>query len=149
MAEPIIVLIAQQSYQPLLKSLLIPLLLSPLFLNSVLGVIQEGKAEKAIEDFNKCLRPILGKKSRTCYEHKIRRGCSRRYCFIERRCNPCRYRLISASSLKIEEASLTGESIPAEDSNTLEKRTEDITLGDDAIWHMLAQMQFMGVEKGL
>ncbi len=102
-------------------------------LNSVLGVVQEGKAEKAIEALQKMSSPFS----------KVRRGGHVVQIKSEEVAPgdivlleagdavPADMRLIEAASLKIEEASLTGESVPSEKfSQALEKTEKDVPLGD-------------------
>ena len=110
------------------------IILSVVILNSVLGVIQEGKAEKAIEALQQMSSPyskvrrngrVLQVKSEDIVPGDI--------VLLEAGDSiPADMRIIDASSLKVEEASLTGESVPAEkisDVLTSEKN-EDIPLGD-------------------
>ncbi len=102
-------------------------------LNSVLGVVQEGKAEKAIEALQRMSSPFS----------KVRRGGH----IVQIKSEevvpgdivlleagdavPADMRLTTAASLKIEEASLTGESVPTEKfSHALEKTEKDVPLGD-------------------
>lgn len=102
-------------------------------LNSILGVVQEGKAEKAIEALQKMSSPYS----------KVRRGGHAVQIKSEDivpgdivlleagDAVPADMRLIAASSLKIEEASLTGESVPSEkNSNAVEAAQQDVPLGD-------------------
>lgn len=102
-------------------------------LNSVLGVVQEGKAEKAIEALQKMSSPFS----------KVRRGGQVVQIKSEEvvpgdivlleagDAVPADMRLTAAASLKIEEASLTGESVPTEKfSHALEKTDKDVPLGD-------------------
>lgn len=99
--------------------------------NAVLGVMQEGKAEKALEALKKMAAPNA----------KVLRNS--KICTIPARMLvpgdvvlieagdiiPADIRITESSNLKIEEASLTGESIPVEkDGDTVFK--EDIGLGD-------------------
>ena len=110
------------------------IILSVVILNSVLGVIQEGKAEKAIEALQQMSSPyskvrrngrVLQVKSEDIVPGDI--------VLLEAGDSiPADMRIIDESSLKVEEASLTGESVPAEkisDVLTSEKN-EDIPLGD-------------------
>lgn len=98
-------------------------------LNAVLGIVQEGKAERAIEALQNMSSPYS----------KVRRGGS-----VEKIKSedivvgdivlleagdsvPADMRILEAASLKIEEAALTGESVPAEKSaDTLEVTEKEI-----------------------
>ena len=102
-------------------------------LNAVLGIVQEGKAERAIEALQNMSAPYS----------KVRRGGS-----VEKIKSedivvgdivlleagdsvPADMRILEAASLKIEEAALTGESVPAEKSaDTLEVTEKEIPLAD-------------------
>lgn len=102
-------------------------------INSILGVVQEGKAEKAIEALQRMSSPYS----------KVRRGGNVLQVKSEDivpgdiilleagDAVPADMRLIEASSLKIEEASLTGESVPTEKSvRVLPAGDGGIPLGD-------------------
>ena len=102
-------------------------------LNAILGVVQENKAEKAIE----ALQQMSASYSKT------RRGGSVAMVKSEELVPgdivlleagdavPADMRLLECASLKIEEASLTGESVPVEKhSNVLQSSAEDVPLGD-------------------
>ncbi len=105
------------------------IILIVVLVNAVIGVAQEYKAEKALDALKKMSLPIT----------KVRRGGH-----VEQVASddlvpgdivlldagdfvPADLRLISASSLKIEEAALTGESVPAE------KHTDALTQQDMVI----------------
>lgn len=102
-------------------------------LNSILGVVQEGKAEKAIEALARLSSPFT----------RVRRGGHVMQIKSEELVPgdivlleagdavPADMRLIEASSLRIEEASLTGESVPVEkDTAAIAAETSDVPLGD-------------------
>ncbi len=102
-------------------------------LNAILGIVQEGKAERAIEALQNMSAPYS----------KVRRGGS-----VEKIKSedivvgdivlleagdsvPADMRILDAASLKIEEAALTGESVPAEKSaDALEKTEKETPLAD-------------------
>ncbi len=110
------------------------IILSVVILNSVLGLIQEGKAEKAIEALQQMSSPyskvrrkgqILQIKSEDIVPGDI--------VILEAGdAIPADMRIIQASSLKVEEASLTGESVPVEKTSKAlsSEKNEDISLGD-------------------
>lgn len=102
-------------------------------LNSILGVIQESKAEKAIEALKEMTKS-------TC---RVRRDGEVKIIKSEELvvgdiilleagdAVPADARLIEAVSLKAEEAALTGESVPVtKTSEVLSSSGEDIPLGD-------------------
>jgi len=94
------------------------IILSVVVLNVAMGVLQEGKAERALESLKAMSSPTA----------KVRRGGSRHVIpasevvpgdIVELEAGDfvcADMRLIESASLKIEEAALTGESVPAEKS---------------------------------
>lgn len=85
-------------------------------LNAVVGVIQEGKARKAIEALQKLSSPrALVKRDGTEREIESSLLVPGDVVFLETgRQVPADLRLIQAVNLKIEESALTGESVPTE-----------------------------------
>lgn len=103
-------------------------------LNSILGVVQEGKAEKAIEALQKMTSPY-SKVRRNGHVVKIKSEeiVPGDIVIIEAGdAIPADIRLLEASSLKVEEASLTGESVPVEKTSMVisADKDEEIPLGD-------------------
>jgi len=100
-------------------------------INAVLGIIQENKAERSLEALKKMSSPHV----------KVRRGGEVKQIktgyvvpgdivlleagdYI-----PADMRLINVSSLKVEEASITGESVPAEKTSAILDKP-DLVIGD-------------------
>lgn len=107
------------------------IILVVVIINAVLGVMQESKAEKALASLKKMSSPHV----------KVRRNGSVKQVNTEDVAPgdivmleagdyvPADMRLLQCASLKIEEAALTGESVPAEKiTSKIEK--EDIVIGD-------------------
>lgn len=136
MADPmVIVLIAAAVISGAVGELADALIiLAVVILNAVLGVVQEGKAEKAIEALQQMSSPY----SKVRRDNRVMQVKSEELVpgdivLLEAGdAVPADMRLIEASSLKIEEASLTGESVPVEkSSHTLTADSgEDVPLGD-------------------
>jgi len=109
------------------------IILMVVVLNSILGVVQEGKAEKAIEALQQMAAPF-SKVRRDGHVQQIKSELIVPGDIVLLEAGdavPADMRIIEASSLKIEEASLTGESVPVEkDSGVIEEREDDIPLGD-------------------
>ena len=87
-----------------------------ILLNAVVGVIQEGKARKAIEDLQRLSSPrALVKRDGKEKETDSRLLVPGDVVFLEAgRQVPADIRLVQAVNLKIEESALTGESLPVE-----------------------------------
>lgn len=101
-------------------------------INTVLGIFQESKAEKAIEALQKMSAP----------HSRVRRGGSVSVIASDDivpgdivlleagNSVPADMRIIEAASLKIEEAALTGESVPVEKNVNEIPESDDVPLGD-------------------
>ena len=111
------------------------IILAVVIVNAVLGVYQESKAEKAIE----ALQEMSAATSKVLRDGKIVIVHSEELVpgdviMLEAGdAVPADGRLLSSASLKIEEAALTGESVPVLkfiDAINLADETKDVTLGD-------------------
>lgn len=101
-----------------------------IILNAVIGVVQEVKAEKSLEALEKLSAPfskvIRGGQVETVPSRELARGD---VVIIETGdLVPADMRLVEAVNLKVQEASLTGESVPTE-KNTKPVEGE-VTVGD-------------------
>ena len=108
-------------------------ILAVVILNSILGVVQEGKAEKAIEALQKLSSPYSRvRRNGHVMQIKSEELVPGDIVLLEAGdAVPADMRLIGASSLKIEEASLTGESVPVEkDTAAMSSETGNVPLGD-------------------
>ncbi|MFA5576734.1 MAG: cation-translocating P-type ATPase [Tissierellaceae bacterium] len=119
-------------------------------LNALLGLYQEGKAEKALEALKKMASP----RAKVIREGQL----------MELDANdlvpgdivsldagdiiPADLRLIECSNLKIEEASLTGESVAVDKFSDL-KYSEDISLGDRKNMAFMSTSITYGRAKGI
>ncbi|WP_282804533.1 cation-translocating P-type ATPase [Clostridium tetani] len=103
-----------------------------IILNSVIGVVQESKAEKALEALKKMSTP----KAMVRREGELREIPSEEVVpgdiiiLDAGRYVPCDLRLIETASLKVEESALTGESVPVDKDANLVLSGEDTALGD-------------------
>jgi len=136
MADPmVIVLIAAAVISGVVSEIAdMIIILAVVILNSILGVVQEGKAEKAIEALQKMSSPY-SRVRRNGYVVKIKSEDIVPGDIVLLEAGdaiPADMRIISASSLRIEEASLTGESVPAEKTHEVlvPVNDEDVPLGD-------------------
>ena len=111
------------------------IIMAVVVINAVLGVVQESKAEAAIEALQKIAastsKVIRGGQRVTVRSEEIVPGD---IVILEAGdAVPADMRIIECASLKIEEAALTGESVPvSKTSDTLDPdgKSEDISLGD-------------------
>ncbi len=109
------------------------IILMVVVLNSILGVVQEGKAEKAIEALQNMSSPFSKvRRKGHVLQVKSEEVVPGDIVLLEAGdAVPADMRLIAAASLKIEEASLTGESVPSDKySQAIEKSVSDVPLGD-------------------
>ncbi len=92
------------------------IVITVILLNSIIGVLQEGKAQKALEALKQMTSPsALVKRGGTLSEIPAALLVPGDIVILEAgRQVPADLRLIHASSLRIEEAALTGESVPVE-----------------------------------
>lgn len=111
------------------------IILSVVILNSVLGVVQEAKSEQALE----ALQEMSAAQSKVIRDGKMVHIASSELVpgdvvLLEAGDSvPADCRVIESASMKIEEAALTGESVPVEkhaDAISLAEGTDDVPLGD-------------------
>lgn len=100
-------------------------------INAVLGVLQESKAEKALAALKKMSSPYAKlKRNSEVQLHKSEEIVPGDIVLVEAGDYiPADLRLIEAISLKIEEAALTGESVPV-DKTVATMEQADIVIGD-------------------
>lgn len=103
-----------------------------IIINAVVGVIQEAKAEKALEALKQLSNPkALVKRNGNLEEITSDEVVPGDIIIIDAgRYIPCDLRLIETANLKIEESALTGESVPVEKSSDEVFTDEKIALGD-------------------
>lgn len=94
------------------------IIISVILLNSAVGVIQEGRAAKALDALKKLTSPhAVVKRDGTYYEIEAGELVPGDLVLLEAgRQVPADIRLVDSSSLKIEESALTGESLAVEKS---------------------------------
>ncbi|MBR2024052.1 MAG: HAD-IC family P-type ATPase, partial [Clostridia bacterium] len=111
------------------------IILAVVLINAVLGVFQESKAEKAIE----ALQQMSAATSKVLRDGKVIHTPSENLVvgdiiLLEAGDSvPADARLLECASLKVEEAALTGESVPVEkmtDAIVLGEGAKDVPLGD-------------------
>jgi len=107
------------------------IILCVVLLNAVIGVVQEGRAQKALDALKKMSSPsAVVRRDGVVAEIPAAELVSGDIVLLEAgRIVPADLRLISTASLKIEESALTGESVPVEkDASFI--AGGDIPLGD-------------------
>ncbi len=102
-----------------------------ILLNAVVGVVQEGKARRALESLKKLTSPrAVVMRDGRAKEVEAATLVVGDLVLLEAGCQvPADLRLLSANQLKIEEASLTGESVPVEKNASYIGRGR-VALGD-------------------
>ena len=103
------------------------------FMNAVVGLIQEGKAQKALDSLKKLTSPrayvIRNGREKEIPASELVKGdvvCLEAGCQV-----PADLRLTRTRNLKVEESALTGESLPIEkDTSYLAQAGEKTALGD-------------------
>ncbi len=114
------------------------IIIAIVILNAIMGLVQEERAEKSIESLKK-MTPEMAKVTRDGKTEEIIAEELVPGDIIELEDGkyvPADCRIIESYNLKIEESSLTGETIPVEKTNTMLKE-KNLTLGD------LKNMAFM------
>ncbi|MBZ9625104.1 cation-translocating P-type ATPase [Clostridium sp. FP2] len=103
-----------------------------IIINATVGIIQESKAEKALDALKKLSTPkAIVKRDGQLNEIPSEEVVPGDIIIIDAgRYVPCDLRLIEAANLKIEESTLTGESVPVDKDASLVLPGEDIPLGD-------------------
>ncbi len=107
------------------------IILAIVLLNATIGMIQESKAEKSLEALKKLSSPTaLVRRGGKIYDVEAANLVPGDIVLLEAgRVVPADLRLLSSVNLKIEESSLTGESVPVQKEADFIADTE-ITLGD-------------------
>ncbi len=101
-------------------------------INAIVGVVQESKAEKALEALKKLSTPkAVVKRDGELKEIPSEKVVPGDVIIIDAgRYIPADLRLIETANLKIEESALTGESVPSEKDGSKKFDNEDAPLGD-------------------
>lgn len=108
------------------------IILAVVILNATIGIIQEAKAEKAIEALNKLTTPrSLVRRDGEVKEISSLQIVPGDVVILDAgRYVPADIRLVSSSNLQIEESALTGESVPSDKFYDKEFTEENIPVGD-------------------
>ena len=108
------------------------IILIVIFVNAIIGVIQESKAEKALEALKNMSTPkALVKRDGNIIEIQSEEVVVGDIVIIDAgRYIPADLRLIEAANLKIEESAFTGESVPSEKNSETNKDNSELPIGD-------------------
>ncbi|GAA0124638.1 calcium-translocating P-type ATPase, SERCA-type [Clostridium sp. CTA-19] len=108
------------------------IILIVILINAIVGMIQEAKAEKALDALKELSTPkALVKRDGVIVEIPSEDVVPGDIVIIDAgRYIPCDIRLIESANLKIEESALTGESVPVDKDSGITLENEDISLGD-------------------
>ena len=103
-----------------------------ILLNAVIGVIQESKAEKAVQELKKLSTPnTVVKRDGTLMEIPSEQVVPGDIVVLDAgRVVPCDMRLVESVNLRIEESALTGESVPVEKNSEMIVESGYTALGD-------------------
>jgi len=103
-----------------------------ILLNAVIGVIQESKAEKAVQELKKLSTPnTVVKRDGTLMEIPSEQVVPGDIVVLDAgRVVPCDMRLVESVNLRIEESALTGESVPVEKNSEIIVESSYTALGD-------------------
>jgi P-type Ca2+ transporter type 2C len=103
-----------------------------ILINAIVGLIQESKAEKALEALKKLSTPkAIVKRDGELMEIASEEVVPGDIVIIDAgRYIPCDLRLIETANLQIEESALTGESVPVDKNSDLVLEALDTPLGD-------------------
>jgi Ca2+-transporting ATPase len=123
-----------------------------IILNAFIGIIQEKKAEEAIKELKKLSSPkSLVKRNGKVEEINSNQIVPGDIVVLEAgRMVPADMRLIDDASLKIEESSLTGESVPVEKGSDIDlSNKDDIALGDQRNMAFMSTVVTYGRGEGV
>lgn len=127
------------------------IILAVVFLNAAIGVIQENKAEKAIEALNKLTTPhsLVRRNGETTEINSTDIVPGDIVILDAGRYVPADLRLISSVNLQIEESALTGESVPSDKFFDKVFDENKIPLGDQANMAFMSTLVTYGRGEGV
>ncbi|HSP48090.1 MAG TPA: HAD-IC family P-type ATPase, partial [Clostridiaceae bacterium] len=127
------------------------IILMVVVLNAVIGVVQENKAEKAIEALNKLTTPrsIVRRNGKESEINSTELVPGDIVLIDAGRYIPADLRLTQSSNLQIEESALTGESVPSEKDARSQLDKEGIPLGDQDNMGFMSTLATYGRGEGV
>ncbi|WP_195263340.1 calcium-translocating P-type ATPase, PMCA-type [Clostridium sp. 1001275B_160808_H3] len=127
------------------------IILIVIFVNAIIGVIQESKAEKALEALKNMSTPkALVKRDGSIIEIPSEEVVVGDIVIIDAgRYIPADLRLIESANLKIEESAFTGESVPAEKNSNIIEEEKDVPIGDQHNMAFMSTLATYGRGTGI
>lgn len=127
------------------------IILIVIFVNAIIGVIQESKAEKALEALKSMSTPkALVKRDGSIIEIASEEVVVGDIVVIDAgRYIPADLRLIESANLKIEESAFTGESVPAEKNSDIINEENDVPIGDQHNMAFMSTLATYGRGTGI
>ncbi|MGL5381124.1 cation-translocating P-type ATPase [Clostridium sp.] len=127
------------------------IILIVILVNAIIGVVQESKAEKALEALKSMSTPkAIVKRDGVIKEIPSEEVVIGDIVIIDAgRSIPADLRLMEAVNLKIEESAFTGESMPAEKTSETLFSSEDIPIGDQHNMAFMSTLATYGRGVGL
>ena len=127
------------------------IILLVILINAVVGVVQESKAEKALEALKKLSTPrAIVKRDGELKEIASEEVVPGDIVIIDAgRYIPADLRLIESANLKIEESALTGESVPSEKESNITLESSDTPLGDQKNMAFMSTLATYGRGVGI
>lgn len=122
-----------------------------IIVNAVVGLMQESKAERALELLKELSTPkALVKRDGKIQEISSENLVQGDVVLLDAgRYVPCDMRIVEAVSLKIEESALTGESVPSDKSAEVISENENIALGDQRNMAFMSTLVTHGRATGI
>lgn len=127
------------------------IILTVVILNAVIGVIQEYKAEKAVEALKKMTTPkSLVRRNGEIIEIKSEEVVPGDIVILDAgRYIPADIRLIESANLQIEESALTGESVPSQKDASVNLTDPKTPIGDRANMAFMSTLVTYGRGEGV
>ena len=127
------------------------IILIVIFVNAIIGVVQESKAEKALEALKNMSTPkALVKRDGQIIEIPSEEVVLGDIVVIDAgRYIPADLRLIECANLKIEESAFTGESVPSDKSSGIIKEKKDVPIGDQHNMAFMSTLATYGRGTGI
>ncbi len=122
-----------------------------ILVNATVGMIQESKAEKALDALKELSTPkAIVKRNGELVEIPSEEVVPGDVIIIDAgRFIPCDIRLIESANLKVEESALTGESVPVDKDANLILEDEKISLGDKKNMVFMSTLATYGRATGI